>query len=234
MPTDKSPSKAYLVRWDVATGKEVERVETRRRGTRGHIAGIPRRAVGTHARTATHPKTKETVAIVPQREAGYGEFDGCFSPDGRQVAVFRLVSLTGNRENPGSLRLFDLDAKVKLADLATGARAVCFTSDGRILAVVSNKEVTLWEAVTAKPIGKRPTTGGGAAFTRDDRRVITGQADGTALAWDFTSTNRAPGSPVQVASEKDLTAWWTALAGADATVAYAAGWELSDRPGYRL
>jgi WD40 repeat protein len=224
-PTGKVPTKSYAVHWDVATGREVERIES---GREKGAASIPLESpdgswVLTRG-TATHLKTKEAVEIVPLREAGYGAFDGSFSPDGRRVAVFRLV-------NPGSLRLFDLDARVKLADLATGSpRAVCFASDGRILAAVSNKEVTLWEAITAKPIGKRPTTGGGVAFFRNGRWVVTGQLDGTALVWDFTGTNRSPGNPVPATTEKDLAKLWAALAEADAAAAYTAGWELADRP----
>jgi WD40 repeat protein len=227
----------YTVRWDVGTGREIDRVERPRKRDMFPPKEAPNGEWVVEMGKATRTGTMESVVIVQRAEALIGAASVCFTPDSRVVAVPRLSprSLPNGDRPPGQTVVFDLTVRAKITELPTGeVHGACFTANGRHLIIASDRGVALWEIATASLVRSYPIAGSGTVFIRDGRSFITGQTDGTALVWDFTGTNRPPGTATPVASEKDLAAWWTAFAGADAAAAYTAGWELTDRPGQTI
>ncbi|HET6575128.1 MAG TPA: sigma factor-like helix-turn-helix DNA-binding protein, partial [Fimbriiglobus sp.] len=223
-----------LVRWDVDTGKPIDRTE------------LPSRMLDEIARTVFSPDGRwvvrygkvsrfgaaESFEIVPPSEGGL--FSAQFSADSRLVAQPRMFRSQAKYDpTRDTVIVFDLTSRKKLAELPTGQpQRLAFSPDARTLAVVGRDDIALWELASGKRVrrfgvgGGRITRPGAIAFTPDGRRLVTGHDDCTALVWDLTGTGRA-----SVASANQLKTWWDALAGADAGAAYRAGWELSDRPG---
>jgi hypothetical protein len=156
------------------------------------------------------------------------------SPSGT-LAAFILVG----GDMPGRA----LSNRLVLADAATGEvrrrrsdsgiatgqwEQLTFSPDGRQLASSDGTVVHLWEVATGKEIrtfrGHRSEIAA-LAFRADGRRLASAGYESTTLLWDLTAgPHRAD------ATDKEIAAWWAALAGEDATRADEAAWRLADAP----
>jgi hypothetical protein len=142
----------------------------------------------------------------------------------------------------GGIALFSVSSKARVADLPAGrVLHQAFSPDARQLAVITPKEIVLWDLISRKAVRRFSNqldgwVGGSCtiAFTPDGRRMITAKDDWTALIWDLTGTGRAPGAVAPPLSADALAKHWEALAADDAANAYAAGWELADRGGHSV
>jgi hypothetical protein len=229
--------KSYTVRWDVATGQQVERTElaTDLRDRLFPAITSPDGKWSIRGGTLSRIGTKDSIPLVASRESWM--IPARFSRDNRLVAVPRVprTEAPAERES-GSLVLYSITAKTLVTELPTGrVMRQGFSPDGRELAVVGVKEIALWDLVSLKAVRHFPMPHGnnlreGAiAFTPDGRRLITGHDDCTALVWDLTGTGRAPGATAPRLSADALKQMWDTLADNDAMKAHTAGWELADR-----
>src|SRR5262249_36036994 len=147
----------------------------------------------------------------------------------------RAVLMGGPPE--GGLVVFDLETKVRHAELPTGQVIHhAFTPDGRHVVVIGRDEIVLWDLASGKP-ARRYRSGHvnrqnavAVAFMPDGRRMITGHDDCTALVWDLTGTGRSGGKNVPELSADALARLWDDLAGDAPGKAHRAGGDLADRP----
>jgi WD40 repeat protein len=216
---------ALRVSWDVKSGRAVSSEEW---------IGVvsPDGMWAVEYGNAIHKGAKGSYSLVSFPYEGGSTKLRAFSSDSRVVALYYFgpTSYDSGREKSVVL-VFDLTDRTKLAEIASqNVSAGSFTADARYLAVVAEGHVVLWEVATASAVRKYPSTGNAIRFMLGDRRLIGGQQDGSALIWDVTGTNRAPGTPAPTATEMELSRWWDALTRVDAAAAHTAGWELSDRP----
>jgi RNA polymerase sigma factor (sigma-70 family) len=238
----------YTFHWEVATGRVVDRAKlpedlrewgrdsaTYSPDGRWVVKTGPPGPVGWQGGTVARVGAKEAVALVPPAES---VMMAKFSDDSRLVAVPRTpaAAMAADPER-GSLMVFDLAAKARIAELPTGqARRLAFSPDARQLAVVGPKEVALWDLLSGKAVRRYPSAHGfvllpeAIAFAPDGRRLVTGHGDCTALVWELTGTGRAAGEVAPPLSADAVGRIWGGLAGDDAAQAYTAGWELRDRP----
>jgi WD40 repeat protein len=224
---NQSNNPAFAVRWDVGTGRPVERTQLPRNPERDifGVAESPDGAWVVEYGKVNRVGTDEAVVIVPPRETGF--LSPRFSADSRLVAQPRSTRGEPTHDPAkDAVIVFDLGKKGALVELPTGQPLrLRFAPDGRTLAVIGEGEVAVWELASGKravrfPVRTRRYTRFEAMdFTPDGRRLVTGMDDCTALVWDLAGT--------PAGTERD---WWDALAGADAGAAFRAGWALAGRP----
>lgn len=186
--------------WDVATGKE--------------------------ARWAVRAAIHQDYAVL--------------SPDGRYLATGGLVDPARPSESNPTIRLWELASGQEVADFVgheTSTNGMSFSPDSRLLAsaggsYASTKDaiVRVWDLATGRE--QRRFTGhrgavNAVAFTRDGRSVISGSDDATALVWDVADLKNELALDPPFAGNT-LQSAWDALASDDASVAYQAGWALSN------
>ncbi len=229
---------SYTVVWDIATGREVKR--TARVGVDLQDDMMSSTIVSPDGHWSIKRGTlsgigmKDSISLVTLKESLLAPAN--FSRDSRFVAAPRSPwPETRENHERGSLIVYSLTAKTQVAELPTGqVWRQAISPDGREVAVISDKEIALWDLTSLKTVRRfsieygnfmRPRA---IAFTPDGRRLITGHDDCTALVWDLTGTGRASGA-VPPMSGDALKQQWDALADDDAAKAYTAGWELADR-----
>jgi eukaryotic-like serine/threonine-protein kinase len=120
-----------------------------------------------------------------QSEARSRPSDVAISPDGRRLALIRLVNPESPRPeltNPDSeLELWDVERREKIRSIEKGARKAIFSPDGHFLAVVNGKgsvmiddfEVALWD-VTAGTRVASLGKGHSVEFSPDGRLIAVG------------------------------------------------------------
>jgi RNA polymerase sigma factor (sigma-70 family) len=142
------------------------------------------------------------------------------SADGRRLATIDLG---------GGISVWDAASHQVLRSFPAlmGQCRIALSPDGQWLTVGGySGEVALWDVNSGqqvwKPVG-HPSRVFQVAFSPDGRTLLTGSDDSTVLVWDLRPKSSAKESP-------GMTAWWDALAGADAAAAYRAMWRLAERP----
>src|SRR5262249_50730246 len=104
-----------------------------------------------------------------------------------------------------------------------------FSSDGRILAVQSGRQVHLMDLATSNELP--PLTGhqwaiNAVMFSQDGTRLVSVSDDTTGLVWDGASL--LPPSPLVERSKADVRTIWENLGDDDEAVAYRAAWQLTN------
>jgi RNA polymerase sigma factor (sigma-70 family) len=111
---------------------------------------------------------------------------------------------------------------------------LAFSRDGRLLTSSDGKVVHVWEVATGKEVctfrGHRGEVQS-LAFSANGRRLASASTDSTVLIWDLPLALGCAGTRTVGSGEKEVTAWWADLAGADAARAQAAIWRLARSPG---
>ncbi len=193
-----------------------------------------------------------TGKIVRRLEHTDGASAGCFSPDGRSVAltgVFPYPATAGDREWQ-RLKFIDLDSgRVRHCTYTDyrndGEKAVVWSANGWLVATISMRQprIRLWDPATGEPLASidYSSTGtftGGIAFSPDSKSLATTTSFGCVLLWDLTSQPcwKDVKRPKKVAppptKDKPLTKaernrLWDDLTDTDGAVAYHATWELA-------
>jgi RNA polymerase sigma factor (sigma-70 family) len=232
-----SDEKSYTVRWEVSTGKVIDRTEVQR-NLRDELT-MPGRS----------PDGRWEVKMGAVRRLGEGDWTPIvpanetlmlrahFSADSRFASIprARLNSSAADR-NLGSLVIYDLNAKAVVIELPTGRPLRhAFAPGGRQVAVFGPEEIALWDLPSGKKVWRVPSEHGSTIrdetmmFTPGGRRLITGH-DCTALVWDITRAPRGDDAGPAKLSAKELAKLWDTLAGDDAVKAYRAEWQLVDQP----
>jgi RNA polymerase sigma factor (sigma-70 family) len=229
--------KSYTVRWEVSTGKVIDRTEVRR-NLRDEMT-MPGRS----------PDGRWEVRMGTVRRLGEGEpiqvvlaneslmLRAQFSADSRLVSIPRaLWNSSAEDRKKGSLVIYDLNAKAVLIELPTGKPLRhAFSPGGRQVAVFGPEEIALWDLPTGKKVWSVPSEHGSTIrdgailFTPGGCRLITGH-DCTALVWDITRAPRGDDTNPAKLSAQELAKLWDTLAGDDAVKAYRAEWQLVDQP----
>jgi WD40 repeat protein len=229
--------KSYAVRWDVRTGKVIDRTETAR-GEREMEFGTALSPDGrweVKLGAVWRVGTNDPIRVVPANETGM--LRAQFTADSRLASLPRAPwKASGEDRNRGSLVIYDLYARAPLRELPTGRPLRhAFSPGGRQVAVFGPEEISLWDLPSGKKVWGVPSEHGSTirdgaiVFTPAGRRLITGH-DCTALVWDLTGAPRGgDGGPAKLSAD-ELARLWDALAGGDAVKAYRAEWELADRP----
>jgi RNA polymerase sigma factor (sigma-70 family) len=228
---------SYAVRWDVRTGKVIDRTATAR-GPREMDFGASYSPDGqweVKLGTVGRVGEKEPTRVAPANETFM--LRAHFTADSRLVSVPRAPQGSSAEDRDrGSLVIYDLIARAPLRELPTGRPLRhAFAPGGRQVAVFGPAEISLWDLPSGQKVWGVPTEHGSAirdgaiAFTPAGRRLITGH-DCTALVWDLTRASRGGDKGPAKLSADELAKLWDALAGGDAVKAYRAEWELADRP----
>jgi hypothetical protein len=235
----RAVDKSYAIRWDMDTGRPVDRTEEPEDWRRDDLSPAVRSPDGrwrAQAGKVSRVGGTEEMQLVPPDESLM--MTATFSADSRLVASPRTprAVLTGGPPD-GGLVVFDLEIKARVAELPTGQVIhYAFTPDGKQVVVIGRDETVLWDLASGKP-SRRYRSGHtnhlravAVAFTPNGRRLITGHDDCTALVWDLTGTGRISRKDAPELSADALARLWDDLAGDDAGKAHTAGWELADRP----
>ena len=183
-----SDASGLVILWDLASGKEVRRLE----GHVGEVCNVSIAADGRHAATAGVDNTArvwdlETGKQLQIFQGDFGTIEGVsISPDSHRV-------LTSSGD--GIIHLWDVETGKELRKLEghTGPiRSVVFSHDGR-QAVSGGRDntVRLWDVETGKEI-KRFTGHEGwltsVAVSADGSRIVSCSAlDKTARVWDVAT-----------------------------------------------
>jgi WD40 repeat protein len=173
--------------WDVATGKELRRLE-------GHRDAVIAVAFSTDGRLAVSGSRDRSVRLW-EVESGRerARLDGhtgkvrcvAFSPDGKTL-------LSGGED--GTLRLWDIGSGKELRRLIghTGnITAAAFSPDGRqVLSASYDRSVRLWDVASGKQV--RQFDGHtlevyAVAFSADGKRAASGGNDRTVRIWDVST-----------------------------------------------
>jgi WD40 repeat protein/serine/threonine protein kinase len=114
-----------------------------------------------------------------------------YSPDGRTI-------LTGSGEPRGEARLWDAATGEPLGPPLphpAPVRDAAFSPDASLFLTVAPDAARVWRTATARPLGPplqhtaaQPGTILAAAFSPDNKRVLTGGSDGTARLWDAATS----------------------------------------------
>src|ERR1019366_1654758 len=234
--------------WDPAKAKAIQKIEPKDKNTRGMWTGLVFSPNGKFAATGKLiPRPAMTEDDVPFEPSVYlweiatGKLVKklraapglvarlMFAPDGETLAVISLPTKlefwhlpTGRllREMP----LTDVEELPRVFSLPT----VAFASHGQWLAFTHQEsEIVLLETLTGKEIRKLRGHQGyisSLAFSPDNRRMLTGGRDTTALLWSIL-----PENPELPAVWKDADALWQQL-GHSPDQAYRVVWALMSQP----
>jgi RNA polymerase sigma factor (sigma-70 family) len=228
--------------WDVATGKELQRLER-------HSAPIRWLSGSEAGPTLLSVLFDKGLDWVQLWDAAAAKETSQFQA-GRGENVVRAVSTDGRilaaaNHNDSRLELWDVtagrqiavcqgppDLKLKDPSIDYWFNAVSFAPDDRTLVTMDlTGRLQLWESATGqelRPLGE-PSRHRGLidrlAFSPDGRTIASGDGD-TILIWDVTGRAKADGLPRIDLKPKELDALWDDLTGAKVPRAHEALWKL--------
>jgi WD40 repeat protein len=248
-PGRKTPLQ-YLVTWDVRTGKvTAEHALTEplpgalssdgRIGISAVTTGRPNPDEQAHKYYPTEyltdvkcfdSATGRTLSAVrlPQEY----RYHSVLTPDGQTLAVVtsKRGAVPAHPSAELNVRLYEVRTGKERRVLALkrpgyyDPARVAFSPDGRLLAVSREaNRIEVIDTATGREVasfGGFESTSYTLAFRADGRRLASGHADGTVLAWDVP----APPKPPTADSA------WSDLASDDAGKAFAASWALASDP----
>jgi hypothetical protein len=232
--SDDGAGKHCLIRWDIRSGKEIDRIVLPRIEWQDvKYALSPDGEWVFHSGIVNRIEPNSKMKHVDFGDLGIRAPQ--FTSDGRYAAIPFWPRMTQTDADPGVLVLLNLTT-LKRSSLPSGkAMLVQFSPDKKYVALTSADAVSLWEIAARSLIRRfqfssKSATPTAISFTRNGRHVVIGSSDGTALVWDFAKTTHGPKGEVTPLSNANLDSHWEALAGTDPVAAYDAGWELADRP----
>jgi WD40 repeat protein len=102
-----------------------------------------------------------------------------FSPDGRRLAVFSVVSFRPG--GSGTAEVWDVPGRRRLCHIRGAFTQAAFSPDGALFAAADNfndaSSVLVWDAATGKEVHVLQHAGTGLAFSPDGRRLATVSPD---------------------------------------------------------
>jgi WD40 repeat protein len=186
--------------WDVETGRELARLEAPE-GT------FDRVAVSLDGRIIVSGSQDGKVSVWLAgngRELGPAEGHmkeiRCLavSPDGRLVATGSRPRQGQSSSSGGTVQVWEVATGRELARVeldrdyvwGSGVWSVAFSSDGRLLAIVTDRVVLVLVAQEGRELARAEffgAGGGGVAFSRDGRLLAAGSRDGVVGVWEATT-----------------------------------------------
>jgi RNA polymerase sigma factor (sigma-70 family) len=228
--------KSYTVRWDVPTGKVIERTEKVDDDLMDFgISYSPDGQWVVKFGAVGRVGEKEPIRVVLPNETGM--LRAQFTADSRLASLPHAPqTLSAEDRNRGTLVIYDLHVRATLAELPAGRPLRhAFSPDGRRVAVFSPEEIALWDLLSCQKVWSVPSEHGSAirdgamAFTPTGRWLITGH-DCTALVWDLHKVHREGDRGPANLPARELARLWDALAGGEAVKAYRAECALVEHP----
>jgi WD40 repeat protein len=182
--------------------------------------------------------------MVPQQASGIG----AFAVDNRSLLT---ISYQNERREDGwhfdnALHLWELASrKIRQTITWSGPSQLILAGlapDGRTVATARDDDtgrrndqiIQLWDLATGKELLRRDGFSSAVqclAFSPDSRLLASGHLDGTILVWDMATGASLPENPKAKPDQRQITEWWSALAGEDAAKAYRAQWRLTAAAG---
>ena len=224
------------VEWDAATGKRLRRREAPKTSESDAISPDGRLRV-LDSGEVYDEWTRE--ARQPLR-APYKIGAGVFSPDGSLFAA--PLSGAGDQMLPWEAECHGIQvweaATLQPMTLIPAKEfgRLAVAPDGRTLAVVSDAEIRVWDAVTGREAYHQAVAdrvlcsyGGAVAFSPDGGRLLVGCSDTSAVVFDLSSARRPAASAARL-TDQECAALWEDLAAEDAARAYAAADRLAAHP----
>lgn len=192
-------TQSVRLRWDVAKGEVSGRAEADPREQDeelffGMKSPDGEWLAGGNTVKRLYSPEKPTEVFPPTERAL--NVSSTWSADSKRVAMPRAVGKTPEdrqKDENQSVVVFDVAKGEKVVELPVGkVMRSAFSPDGRLLAVLGLKAVTVWELSTGKEVFRAACDGGttryvrGIAFTPDGKRLITGH-ETYALVWDVAN-----------------------------------------------
>jgi WD40 repeat protein len=222
--------------WDVASGKELSRLEGQ---TVSSVAFAPDgRTFAASSMTLRRGGELEpfrlwdvNTAKELRRIAVTAARSVAFTPNGKALAVANLEGELGlwDAANGNELRRFNGPEKVLPGNRAI--YGVAFSPDGRTLLSTEGDGVFVWEVATG---GQRAQFAGHqgnvlcVAAAGDGRTLVSSGADCTLLVWDLLG--RVPGAAAAKLTSAEAESLWTNLASGDSATAFQALCKLAAAP----
>jgi WD40 repeat protein len=223
--------------WDVASGKELRRIEKHPWLTRmllspdGNTLAAASLNVGVDDSDGTIRVWDVATGRELWKRAGARSQAFAFSPDGNLIATSGQSPVAeGEMRLSGEVRLWEAKTgrEIWIADAhSLPVYAFAFTPDCRTLATGGDDgDVRLWEVASGRErlVFRAHDTGvTSASFSPDGGRLVTAGCDRTALVWNLID------SPARLSTEEANTEW-KHLKSNDAKEAYIAVRRLSGDP----
>jgi WD40 repeat protein len=202
--------------WDVATGKELYRIDLPQQYA---VLGF---AVSPDGRMLATENSDQTVTLW---EIASGK------------ERTRLGLAPGVQPPPGGVMVRP-GMGFNPFGMMGGSATVAFAPDGRRLIVrAPDGSVPVWDAATGKALGRLQGHEGDVtalAFAPDGKTVVSGSRDTTALVWDVSRLQPGPQPAAAELKPAEVEALWTDLAGGDAAKAFQGIQRLAGAPGQAI
>lgn len=115
-----------------------------------------------------------------------------FSPDGKAVAAWRSRGHRGTLVEGGHIHIYETQSGQEQSTIAfeTGVSGLCYTPDGRMLAIASGNTIHLWDLANRKILREIKAGGGPFAISGDSKFLALGGRYGAVEVWSVESGKR--------------------------------------------